>query len=128
MRAQVREAQQHGKHAFHLAVEVDRVTDELFQPIRMNGLPRSLLSDEWPVLRLAVGVEMNQRHLYRLAIGRQRSVESPLVSGSLSEAKPTLAPQTPAISSTRCSSVGSCGTCSATSVACNRTARINLPR
>ena len=44
-------------------------------------------------LRLAGGVEMNQRHLYRLAVGRHRSVEPPLVSGSLSEAKPTLAPQ-----------------------------------
>ena len=43
-------------------------------------------------LRLAGGVEMNQRHLYRLAVGRHRSVEPPLVSGSLSEAKPTQGP------------------------------------
>jgi hypothetical protein len=42
---------------------------------------------------VASGVEMNQRHLYRLAVGRQRSVEPPPVSGSLGQAKPTLAPQ-----------------------------------
>jgi hypothetical protein len=42
---------------------------------------------------LASGVEMNQRHLYRLAVGRQRSLQPAPVSGSLSEAKPPLGPQ-----------------------------------
>jgi hypothetical protein len=36
---------------------------------------------------------MNQRHLYRLAVGCQRSLQPAPMRGSLSKAKPALAPE-----------------------------------
>ena len=43
-------------------------------------------------LGLVGGIEMHQRHLHRLAVGRQGAVEPATVGGRLGQAQATLAP------------------------------------
>ena len=59
-------------------------------------------------------VEMHQRDLDDLAVGFQGAIKPAPVRGGLGKAQRRLRHRMLAISSTRCSSVGPCGACSAT--------------